>query len=548
MDNLEIEQLLFQGNCDKALQLVETWEKEEKITLNDRLMYNLLKSHILREKGDYTESLKVAKHVLKESKEQEMMLYQLDAYIAMVGTMEWIGEFDKGLTVIEQSENVLSTLIEETAHILTQRKASVAYFKGRFLWKTDKADKALEFFEKSLELWKEIDIKTGIADSFRSIGNVFIDKNDNDRALEYYQKSLTLYETIGNKIGMALAFNNIGIIYKETGNFKRALEYFQQSLALCEEFDNKTLIFYPLYNIGAIYLHKGDFDRALECYQQCMIADEEVGNKYHMAKNFKAVGEIYRQKGDLELAVENYQQGLQLSEELNNNPLISKFLFMLISIAIERNQPVQAQEFLEKLELTKDQEENKWTNLYWRVSKALILKTSPKIRDKAQAQELFQRIIEDDIPETDTAFNMAMLNLCELLLDEFKAFGEHVVFEEAEVLVQKYFTLAQKSSSFSVMVDALMLKAKFAMVKGNLTRALKFLEQAESIAEEYSLGRMIEKVTAERQQLEDQYDLWQNFIQTNVTFQTRLEQVRLSDYIRVAQQRVTMSEAADLNQ
>ncbi|MHA2497346.1 MAG: hypothetical protein ACXAEI_17875, partial [Candidatus Hodarchaeales archaeon] len=137
---------------------------------------------------------------------------------------------------------------------------------------------------------------------------------------------------------------------------------------------------------------------------------------------------------------------------------------------------------------------------------------------------------------------MAMVNLCELLVDELKAYGESGALLEAKKLGEKLSTLAEKQSSFSLVVNARILQAKFAMVEGKLTDATNLLEKAKITAEDKGLGLLVEKVISETQQMEKEYDKWQNLIQRNAPFYERLEQARFQEHLNDALKIVRLSD------
>ena len=67
-------------------------------------------------------------------------------------------------------------------------------------------------------------------------------------------KSLQLYKELGDKNGIARNLGNIGIIYTEQKNYSKALEYYLQALKLSEELGLKIEIATNLGNIGSTYL------------------------------------------------------------------------------------------------------------------------------------------------------------------------------------------------------------------------------------------------------------------------------------------------------
>ena len=89
-------------------------------------------------------------------------------------------------------------------------------------------------------------------------------KSDYPKALDYYQRSIKINKELGNKKASASTMNNIGIIYKQQGDFPKALEYYQLSLKIQEEIGDKKGIASTINNIGIIYKQQGDDSKALE--------------------------------------------------------------------------------------------------------------------------------------------------------------------------------------------------------------------------------------------------------------------------------------------
>jgi hypothetical protein len=231
--------------------------------------------------------------------------------------------------------------------------------------------------------------------------------------------------------------------------------------------------------------------------------------------------------------------------KLGNNFITAGYLFDLISVALDQDVPDRAQHYLQRLQQLNEQEDNKAIDQQYRLAKALILKASPRIRDKGQAQTLFQQVIEEE-PVRIMQAEIALINLCELLLDELRAYGEPAVFQEAQAAVQRLATLAQDQHAFSLVVQVLLLQAKFALIEGKLTTAERFLEQAKMTAEEKSLGLLLKRVVAEQELLKTQFETWRQLIQENASFEERLEQARLTNYLKSAQHLIRM-ETRDLS-
>jgi tetratricopeptide (TPR) repeat protein len=268
------------------------------------------------------------------------------------------------------------------------------------------------------------------------------------------------------------------------------------------------------------------------------VIGQELDNKLFIANALGSIGLIHWQKGALEQALAHLEEEFSRFEEDGSNLYAGLSLFQLILVSLDMGSSEQAQIYLERLQDIHEQLDHKGLRQAYQVGQALVLKASPRIRDKGKAQELLQELIEEEMVHFSST-QLAMINLCELLLDELKAYGEMNVFQEASSLVDKLYSLAQVQHSFSLVVTSLILKAKFAMIEGDLMTATQYLEQARMTAEEKSLGRLAEIVTAEKHQLEAQYETWEQLIQRNAPFRERVEHARVAGYLKEVERLVS---------
>lgn len=65
--------------------------------------------------------------------------------------------------------------------------------------------------------------------TLNNIGEVYRTLNDMFKALDHYNKSLQLLRKIGNKFGEARTLDNIGKVYAVIGETRKALHYYCQS-------------------------------------------------------------------------------------------------------------------------------------------------------------------------------------------------------------------------------------------------------------------------------------------------------------------------------
>ncbi|MFX1511263.1 MAG: tetratricopeptide repeat protein [Promethearchaeota archaeon] len=542
-DLIRAEELIDQGKFDAAFQLVITFEKREGLTTHDRLLCQLLKSTLMNKLGRFDEGLELAEQAFKESQRLRMHLQRLDALIVMTATLWGLGRFSESLDLVEEGEQLIESLASGQSSDLNQdimqRKANLINQKGDIYWAKGDLNRALECFKENLALCETLNNKQLLVISLQNIGLIYDTYGDLDRTSEYLEQSLALCETLNNTELLALVLHNTGAHYPGKGDLDRGLKLLERSLSIFKAQGNKFYIAGSLAQIAEIYRRKGDLTQALEHIERSLTLHKEIGNKFYIARSLQRIGDIYRQKNDLDRALEYVEHSMTLHKEVGNNLSVANNLFSLISIAIDKTAFEKAQQYLQQLQEINNQEKNRDIDQRYRLAEALMLKTSSRARHRVKAEELLTQVVEEEVIDHEITV-IALLNLCEILLDELKAYGEAVVFQEAKAMANKIYTLAQNKHSFSVIVNALILQAKFAMVDGNFSMAINFLEQAESTAVAKGLRLLVTKVSVEKQHLEDQYDSWQTLIQDNAPFRAKLEQARLEDYIKEAKKRISM--------
>lgn len=200
---------------------------------------------------------------------------------------------------------------------------------------------------------------------------------------------------------------------------------------------------------------------------------------------------------------------------------------------IENNSFEQAKSYLNRLQLLNEQEGNLGISLYYRLAKGALLKKSPRITDKSKAQEIFQLIADEkEVPIWQKFY--AMLNLCELLIDELKIYGEEEVLKQVRSLLNRINDLALEQHVTPVIVQSLTLQAKFSLVEGNAQQADQLLERAKLTAAESGFELLGAKVSEEQKQLHRELDKWNAINQSSAPLKERLELARMTDYITEA--------------
>ena len=215
--------------------------------------------------------------------------------------------------------------------------AYVYYFEGN-------NDKAMNLFTRSKYLYEKAGDKTGVASCLNNIGLIYDDQGQTVKALELYSACLKIKESLNDIPGIAFSIHNIATIHSKQGHPDKALEYFSKSLAIYTELKDQIGIHSSYMAIGSIYADQKMYDRSLEQYMKAYSIQKELNDKRGMANGLSSIGKIFKLQGNNPKAMEFFKRSLELREEVKDQSGIAISLNQLSSILIEENKYAEAQQ------------------------------------------------------------------------------------------------------------------------------------------------------------------------------------------------------------
>lgn len=215
--------------------------------------------------------------------------------------------------------------------------------------------KALDNYQKALEINEQIGNLQAQGNNYNNIGLVYYSIFDYPRALEYYQKTLRINERTGNKTNLANCLGNIGNIYNQLQDYTSALEYFEKALAISEELGNLRNIAGNLVNIGNVYTQLKNNQKALEYKQRALKINEQLGNQSAIANNLGNIGNVYIQLADYPSAMDYHERALAISEKIKDKKgLASSYASIGNIYFLQKNYPLARQYDMRAMELANE--------------------------------------------------------------------------------------------------------------------------------------------------------------------------------------------------
>ncbi len=205
--------------------------------------------------------------------------------------------FTEGLVWLERA-------LEKSAKAPKGSRAKALRVAGVLAWSQGKYERAKRLQEESLEMYREIGDKQGIAMSLNNLGNISYNQGDYEAARDFHERSLAIRRDVGDKQGIAVSLNNLGNVALDQRDYQGARSLYEESLAMRRETGDRHGIAVSLHNLGMVVQHQNDHEKARTLYEESLTITVGIGDKKMIAHSVSQLTGIVRAEGHPERAVQ----------------------------------------------------------------------------------------------------------------------------------------------------------------------------------------------------------------------------------------------------
>jgi len=341
-----------------------------------------------------------------------------------------------------------------------------------------------------------------------------------------------------------------GYFYFWEKNYDKAMVYQKKSIVIFEKYDfDKTMIPSILALLGHIYERKGELENALKYHMQSIeyyqtIFSKSIIGKWILASSYDSLGVIYYQQGNLDIAFEYHEKSLKIWEQLNSPIYVSIVYMRLINILVAKNSIERAKEYLDKFYQYNEKYKNLANTSNYKLANALILKSSTRTRDRAEAEKELKIIIkwhdhevQSGSPGIAQEFSPAILSLSSLYLEELKTTNDMTILDEIKPLIERLLKESERTNSYTLQAQTYLLQGKISLLQINMGDARRYLTQAQNIAEDHSFQLLAQQISREHDFLLEQMDKWEEFNKSNAPISERMDLASLDESVELMQQK-----------
>jgi tetratricopeptide (TPR) repeat protein len=310
------------------------------------------------------------------------------------------------------------------------------------------------------------------------------------------------------------------------GDLEEAVKIQKQVIEIVSKTGNQNIIEHHRTWLSRYLLTLGQYNQAERICQENIEKHNDLTFNINKAIDYFIIGKIYQIRGEFFLASDHLKQSLKIRKSLGGfGFMIIHCLFHIILLLSERNQEEECYRYLGELEKTINEYPSKLHNKYFHTAKAIILKASSRPKNWIQAIRILEEVVEDifegKFGEPDLLV-IALINLCELLMNEYSISGEEEVINDLEKYISKLqeTTKELKMLSHHIRLEikslqllTIWLKTIYSLADADLQKVKTLIEEARDLADEEGLVQLSEKINLQHSRLYKQLLQWNEFIQ-----------------------------------
>jgi tetratricopeptide (TPR) repeat protein len=204
--------------------------------------------------------------------------------------------------------------------------------------------KALDYFQKALKLYQEIELKKHISACYNNIGTIYRSINDNKRALENFLKTIKIKEELGEK-DICITLSNIALIYFDEEKYKDSFLYYSNAEKCFQDIDNKRGLAQLFYNFGDYYKHQKNKKKAIDYYTKSLKIATEIDNQLEVSICLQKIGQFYLEEKKYQEALINANESLKFATVVGSIEQIIISKKLLSEIYEKTNNPKKSLEY-----------------------------------------------------------------------------------------------------------------------------------------------------------------------------------------------------------
>ncbi len=223
-----------------------------------------------------------------------------------------------GQQLIEMAEMSRDRRLMIKAQLINGERYS--YLAGR----KENATKAINFYNKGLELAKTNKIDDLTVSAYLYLSEVHRSMVETEKALTYCNQAYSYAGTIKNDSLTAKVHLEYGMVYMQKNEKLLSLRNLMAGLRIAEDLNNLYLLRFGYSRLAQFYTVIEDYDKAIDYQVKAMDATIRINNAqspYNRIQDLNKIGDLHGSKGNYDMAKVYYEKALALADSVKYEPI-----------------------------------------------------------------------------------------------------------------------------------------------------------------------------------------------------------------------------------
>jgi CHAT domain-containing protein/23S rRNA A2030 N6-methylase RlmJ len=266
---------------ENALQLYLTQEREAKLKALDQFQQSVALWRLAKDRANEARSL---------------------YYVALC--FNATSEYAKAAEAAEQGIPIAEAAGSKHWHAYLLDELGASY--------SNRGDrkKAFDIFQQALTLRSDAE-PIGMANTLNHLAMAYSWTGDSLRALEYMERVVSIEHVMHEPMKESTILGNMCVMRRTLGHLKKALELCTAAVAIKREIGDQSGLASVTDGLGSVYGSFGDYQKALDRYQEARAIRKKLGEAESEAMTVSNIGWAYGQLGEYEKALDYYSQAVE---------------------------------------------------------------------------------------------------------------------------------------------------------------------------------------------------------------------------------------------
>ena len=235
-----------------------------------------------------------------------------------------MGQLEKAREYIENSMK-MSKVIDDLEGL-----AYSGHDIGEILIMEGKYERAIIKLEDALEKSIEHDITVLTPQILNKLAEAHGHLGDYQKSLEYFDRALEKYDQLNNKSGIAETMLGKSVVKMKSGKFKESYQLIDSALTFAKDKTNNELIIKAYEELSNLYERQGDYQQSLKYYKMFKSMESSVFSEKQKEQFAQIQIKYETANKDMEIALLN-QKEEQQKTQLKNEEFFRNILVVILA-------------------------------------------------------------------------------------------------------------------------------------------------------------------------------------------------------------------------